>query len=423
MTARFRQFLPSPDDPRFPGYDLDIGAYSDMRLEDAFNRAMFAEWNANAETAFCGITVDGVLRRKLFPLIEEGAPTDAMVTAARAMLSIANPSQLAAICHPLDSSARRKWSNPELYVNRHGIRLDEISPALRDAILRLVEASLSPYGYQKARDCMYTNAFLGRLVWAPKILNEFAYNFTLFGEPSLTEPWGWQLNGHHLVMNCFVIGAQIVCTPCFWAAEPNEVDEGPRKGLKMFQEEELGGLAFMLALPEGLKGKALLYAESGEPMPPSRRHPADNLHLGGAGQDNRVIPYEGVAGRNLDSALRRQLLDLVEVYHRHLPDEPKNARMTAVESWIEDLHFCWIGGTGPDDPFYYRIQGPTALIEFDHHAGVFLKNDHPEKFHIHTLLRTPNGNDYGMALIRGKCEAAARSWQPAAPGIEQAFPA
>jgi hypothetical protein len=403
MTAPFRKFVPTPADPRHQGYDLDIGAYSDLRLEDAFNQAMFAEWNANSEEPFRGVTVDGSPIPNLFPLIEEGAPADAMASAARAMLSLADPSQLETMRLPIESRCWRQWSNPELYVNRHGLRLDEISPRLRDAILRVIEASLSRYGYQKARDCMYMNAFLGRLVWAPRILNEFSYNFTLFGEPSLTEPWGWQLNGHHLVMNCAVVGSQMVCSPCFWAAEPNEADEGPRKGLKMFQDEELGGLSLMLSIPAELRARASLYA-AGEQMPASRRHPADNYHLAGAGRDNRVVPYEGVSSRDLDPALRKQLLDLVEVYHRHLPDGPRTARMSAVERWVESLWFCWIGGTGPDDPFYYRIQGPTALIEFDHHAGVFLKNDHPEKFHIHTLMRTPNGNDYGMALIRKRCE-------------------
>jgi hypothetical protein len=409
MKSRFRTFVPAADDPRFAGYDLDPCAYTDLRLEDPFNNAMIAGWNSNAELPFRGITTDGTPDTSLFALTHERAPTAEMVTAARTLLSRANRFEKAAFRLPLASNAWRKWSNPELYVNRHGIRLDEIPPGLRDAILALIEASLSREGFQKVRDCMYVNGFLGRLVWAPKILNEFSYNFSLFGDPSPVEPWGWQLNGHHLVVNCTVVGAQMVCSPCFWAAEPNEVDEGPRAGLKMFQDEELGGLSLMLALPAKLRDRALLYGNPGDQLPPSRRHPADHFHLAGAGQDNRVIPFEGVMGRDLSPALRKRLLDLVAVYHRHLPPGPMDARMSAVESRIDDLHFCWIGGTGPDDPFYYRIQGPVALIEFDHHAGVFLKNDHPEKFHIHTLLRTPNGNDYGMALIRNHCEERARA--------------
>jgi hypothetical protein len=408
MRAAFRDFVPSTDEPRFAGYDLDPVSYSDLRLEDPFNRSMFAGWNANAGHPFLGVTTDGSPDLALFPVRAEDAPVDAMTSAARELLALASPAQAAALRLPFDSVAWRKWSNPELYVNRHGLRLDEIGPTLRNAILRTIQASLSPAGYQKARDCMYVNGFLGRLVWAPSILNEFSYNFTLFGEPSLTEPWGWQLNGHHLVMNCVVLGSQMIVTPCFWAAEPNEVDEGPRKGLTMFQEEETGGLAFMTALPRKLRDQALLYAAGDERMPPSRCHPADNFHLAGAGQDNRVIPYEGVAGRDLSAALQKHLLDLIEVYHRHLPGGSRNARMSAIESHIAELHFCWIGGIGPDDPFYYRVQGPTALAEFDHHAGVFLKNTRPEKFHIHTLLRTPNGNDYGMAFIRERCELRAR---------------
>ena len=88
------------------------------------------------------------------------------------------------------------------------------------------------------------------------------------------------------------------------------------------------------------------------------------------------------------------------MYTRHLPEGPREARRRALRDHLDESWFCWIGGTGFDDPFYYRLQNPVAIIEFDHHAGVFLINERAMKFHIHTLMRTPNGNDYGMELIR-----------------------
>lgn len=80
--------------------------------------------------------------------------------------------------------------------------------------------------------------------------------------------------------------------------------------------------------------------------------------------------------------------------------------MADFERHLDATHFRWIGGTGEADPFYYRIQSPVAFIEFDHHAGVFLTNETPERFHIHTIVRTPNGNDYGVDLLRQHYAAA-----------------
>jgi hypothetical protein len=138
----------------------------------------------------------------------------------------------------------------------------------------------------------------------------------------------------------------------------------------------------------------------GGDLPPGRRHFADNLHLAGAYQDNRIIPYEGLVGSALSAMQRRQLLDLVAAYVAPLPPGPYAARMEEIERHLGDTHFCWIGGHEDSSPFYYRIQSPVVLIEFDHHAGVFLTNAEPAKFHIHTIVRTPNGNDYGIDLLR-----------------------
>jgi len=140
------------------------------------------------------------------------------------------------LCHKIDAHEWRAWGNPEIYVNKFGLRLDEIETTVRDVVLEVMRASMSPKGYKKARDVMYVNHFLGELVHAPRILNQFSYNFNLFGTPSLSEPWGWNLYGHHLALNCLVLGEQMVLSPAFLGAEPNEVDEGPKAGLKLFQD-------------------------------------------------------------------------------------------------------------------------------------------------------------------------------------------
>ena len=104
--------------------------------------------------------------------------------------------------------------------------------------MAVLRASMSPHGYELSRDVMKLNRFLGDIVHGPAVMGEWSYIFCLFGEPHATEPWGWQLFGHHLVLNCFVMGEQMVCTPAFWGAEPNYADHGPFKGIRLFQDEE-----------------------------------------------------------------------------------------------------------------------------------------------------------------------------------------
>ena len=131
-----------------------------------------------------------------------------------------------------------------------------------------MRASLSGAGYEKARDVMRFNHFLGELAMNTKVLGEWSYNFTLFGAPSATEPWGWQLSGHHLALNCLVIGGQMVLSPAFMGAEPNYADTGPLKGRRLFQDEENGGLELVRMLSDAQRAQAILYpATVGGDMP------------------------------------------------------------------------------------------------------------------------------------------------------------
>ena len=267
--------------------------------------------------------------------------------------------------------------------------------------MAVLQASMSRHGYELSRDVMKLNGFLGNLVGGSAVMGEWSYIFCLFGSPSATEPWGWQLFGHHLVLNCFVLGEQMVLTPAFWGAEPCYADNGPFKGIRIFQDEERAGLKLMRSFsPEQQKRAIVHHSMMGGDLPDGRRHFADNLHLGGAFQDNRIVPYEGLKGRELTAIQQRELTDLVDKYFMSLPDGPRAARIADFERHLDDLHFCWIGEFNEDRPFYYRVQSPVTFIEFDHHAGVFLTNAEPAKFHVHTIVRTPNGNDYGFDLLK-----------------------
>jgi hypothetical protein len=395
----YRLFIPAPGHSAIAGATPRPHAQARMRSPRA--RDLFETWAKLAAAPFSGITTDGRVRPDLFSLRPEDAPTPAIVAAANDVLRRLSPAQRSATCLPVDSQLWRYWQNTELYVEHHGLRLDEVDASLREAVMAVLRASLSGKGYDVARGVMRLNRFLGDLVGAPAVLSEWAYIFCLFGAPSESEPWGWQLFGHHLSLNCFVIGRQMVLTPCFFGAEPNHADTGPFAGTHLFADEERAGLALMRSLsPQQQERATVARSMVGGDLPPGRRHFADNLHLGGAFQDNRVVPYEGLRAADMSARQLRDLMDLVAAYVAPLPDGPFAARVADIERHLADTRFCWIGGHDEDSPFYYRIQSPVAFIEFDHHAGVFLTNAEPAKFHVHTIVRTPNGNDYGIDLLR-----------------------
>jgi Protein of unknown function (DUF3500) len=395
----YRPFVPPPGRTNIAG--PTPRAHAQARLQNERAKDLFGTWAKLAAAPFTGLTTDGHKERGLFSLGPEDAPTPAMVEAANDLLRRLSPAQRSATCFAVDSELWRHWQNTELYVEHHGLRLDEVDASIQAAVMAVLRASLSGKGFDTARGVMQLNRFLGDLVGGPAVLGEWAFIFCLFGTPSDTDPWGWQLFGHHLCLNCFVIGRQMVLTPCFFGAEPNYADTGPFAGIRLFEDEERTGLALMRSLSPAQQNRAIVaHAMMGGDLPPERRHFADNLHLGGAFQDNRIVPYEGLPAAELSALQRRNLLDLVAAYIAPLPPGPLAARLSDIERHLGDTHFCWIGGFSETSPFYYRIQSPVVFIEFDHHAGVFLTNAEPAKFHVHTIVRTPNGNDYGIDLLR-----------------------
>jgi len=395
----YRPFVPAPAQSRIAG--ATPRTHTQARLQNPRAKELFGGWAELAKAPFTGVTTDGRVVPGLFSLQPSDAPTAEMTAAVAVLLGSVSPAQRAAMRFPVESDLWRGWQNTELYVENYGLRLDETNERVRDAAMNVLRASLSAKGYETSRDVMRLNQFLGDLVGGPAVLGEWSYMFCLFGEPSMSEPWGWQLFGHHLTLSCFVLGRQMVLTPAFLGAEPTYAEVGPFAGINLFEDEERAGLALMRSLSTAQQRQAIVaHSMVGGDLPAGRRHFADNLHLGGAHQDNRVVPYEGLQGSAFSAVQRRALLDLVALYVAPLPSGPQAARMEQIERHLPDTHFCWIGGHEEASPFYYRIQSPVVMIEFDHHIGVFLTNAEPAKFHVHTIVRTPNGNDYGIDLLR-----------------------
>ncbi|KIV91820.1 hypothetical protein PV10_06317 [Exophiala mesophila] len=406
-SAQYREYVPDPDHPRVKGItSSDSYKWTNKRLADPWFRDWVDSWERKYNEPFKGITTDGNVRQGLFHLDSSNEDsiepaTKTMVDAAQDLLAIATPEQRKSIQHGLEAPEWRGWSNPEIVFKKHGLRLEEVSEELVKATHKLLQASLSPEGYVKARGCMKVNGFLGKIVNGPKVLNENSYFVSVFGNPSPFEPWGWQLFGHHLCMNCLVVGGQQVISPVFMGAEPNIVDEGFDSGLTLFTEQEALAMSLMAALPESIRESVLISPSmDGSSIPAWRFHRADQRHLGGAFQDNRVIPYEGAQVSTFPRPQQDQVYELIRISLNYLPERALKARMDEIFHHWSETYFAWIGQHGRGDAFYYKIQSPVVMLEFDHHSGVFLANKQAEPFHIHTLVRTPNGNDYGKELVR-----------------------
>jgi hypothetical protein len=193
----------------------------------------------------------------------------------------------------------------------------------------------------------------------------------------------------------------MVSTPQFVGAEPAIVDDGPLAGLSILQAEQRAGFELLHALDSGQRDTAVIFSSMlPQDLPPGRYHLADQRIQTGAFNDNAVLSYEGLAGADMTAHQRDKLAELIELYVSRLPPGHDEVKRREVARHMSETHFSWIGASGPDDPFYYKVHSPVILIEFDHHSGVALDNAHPEKFHVHTQVRTPNGNDYGKDLLR-----------------------
>jgi hypothetical protein len=408
VPGEFRQYLFPHDHPRLAEVrGLDPYTYGEFAKEPGtFTGGLVEGWAPLYRAPFRGVTEDGTLREGLYPLTPaepgEEAPVPAMVAAARDLLAALSPGDRERITFDVDAVEWQTWANPEFMQFDTGLRLDAQPPRVREAVLRLVRASLSPEGAELVHAAMLVNGFLGDVVDLPTVLAEWSYNVALYGEPDLRAPWGWQLYGHHCAVNCLVVEGRMVVSPVFVGAEPDEIDEGPHAGVSgLFADRVEAGLAVMAALTPQQRAAATVYAQMVDPaMPPGRVHPGDERHLAGAFQDNRVIPVEGVRVADLSAEARARVLDVVAAFVRLLPAGPRAARLREVEAHLDETWFSWIGGHAPGDVFYYRVQSPVVIAELDHHCGVFLDYDTPQPFHVHTVLRTPHGNDYGRAWVR-----------------------
>ncbi|MCW2289193.1 uncharacterized protein DUF3500 [Leucobacter luti] len=401
-SGSYHEHLYDLGDPVLAPYrGMSYEEFTADRYQAPFLRELLDSWRGLYDEPFVGITTDGVVRddvHRLRPGSGGVFPADpAPAAAAAILLDLLTDSEQATVHYPLDAPEWRGWSNPEFVFFRTGLRLEDQRTEVVDAALGVVRASLSPAGFERVREAMELNGYLGELVELPTIMNPRSYWFALFGDPAADAPWGWQLFGHHVALNFVSVAGRNVIAPVFLGAEP-ALAEGERPPL--FDARERLAIRLAESLTPAQRSRAVVFGSVLDPaMPEGRLHPADERHVAGAFRDNRVVPQEGILASELDDAQQATLLRIIEDFFLLLREEHRAATMAEVAAHLAETTLSWYGATDGSQPFYFRVQGPTVLAELDHHAGVWLSNRLPARFHVHTTLRHPNGNDYGEAYL------------------------
>jgi hypothetical protein len=313
-----------------------------------------------------------------------GGTTARVVAAANTLLETLSDPQRTQATFAFDSPQRTGWSNlPTGAFRRNGVRLGDLTPPQRKAALGLVAAALSTEGYQKVTDIMNAdealkNARGGRTGGRQGGGANFGadeYYLALLGTPSATAPWLIQFGGHHLAINVTVVGASSVLTPSLPATQPARYMLDGRT-VRPLGDENDKAFALMATLDAAQRKQAIL------------AYQVRDLVLG-PGADGKVIQPEGIPGTALNANQQTMLLDVAREWVGILNDEAATAKMAELKANLPRTYFAWSGATENGGLAYYRIQGPTVVIEYAPQQG--------DLDHIHTIYRDPT-NDYGAKL-------------------------
>jgi len=314
------------------------------------------------------------------PAAAAAGPTPRIVAAADAFLATLDDAQRGKVSFAFEDAAQRKrWSNlPVNMAERRGLRLGDLRTAQREAAMQVLAAALSRMGYEKVVGIVESDEVLrkeGGPNSPPFGRDEFFLSF--MGKPSLKEPWMIQFGGHHLALNITVVGEAGVLTPSLIAVQPAKfmVDGQP---VRPMGRETDKALELVLALTEAQRRQAILGSEMRD------------LVLG-PGHDGETIQPEGLKTSTLDAAQQKLLLELVAEWSGIIHDTAAAAKLAEIKAGLGDTWFAWSGPLEAGKA-YFRIQGPTVIIEY---APQRLGGD--VTMHIHSMYRDPT-NDYGRKL-------------------------
>ena len=314
--------------------------------------------------------------------------SDAMVAAGQQFVDSLTPPQRQQTVFAFDSDERYKWNYiPDEMFPRQGLPLKAMSAAQRGRAEDLLKAGLSQKGYMTYTAIMQLESVLKEVEKSGGdngrrfLRDPLAYRFSVFGTPSPDGIWGWRVDGHHVSLHFTVVKGRLVAsTPTFAGTNPAEVRSGKQKGLRILAEQEDTARQFMMSLKPEQQKVAIFTTDA----------PGDIV----TGNKDKVDPLMpvGIQSAKLEPEQRLKLMDVVNSYASLMADDLARERIGRIWSaGIENVYFGWAGGTAPGEKHYYRVQGPTFLIEFD--------NTQDDANHIHAVWRDFNG-DFGRDLLR-----------------------
>ncbi len=308
-----------------------------------------------------------------------------MRTSAERVLASLPPAARERMVRPFNDPDRVGWHYTPR--SRNGVALKELDARSRDAVHALLKNALSAVGYGKVVNIIELELVLREMETFGLMRDPERYHFTIYGTPSKTGAWGWRFEGHHLSLNFTLAGDHLaVDTPSFFGANPANVARGPRAGLRALAAEEDEARALLDSLSEAQRRDAVF---------DSRTY--GDIITANAEQVGPLAAV-GIAAAELSETQRSQLVKLIEVYARTFEPSLATARMARVrEGGIGNIRFGWAGSIERGRQHYYRVQGPTFLIEYDASQG--------GGNHVHTVWRDFN-RDFGRDLLRQHYEAA-----------------
>lgn len=301
---------------------------------------------------------------------------------ASLLIESTTESQRKKLCIPFESEKRFDWSYlPAYSVPRNGLALKEMTVGQRELVGQLLAVSLSESGYQKVKLIMSLEEILASLE-NNSGRDPGLYFVSIFGSPSGEAPWAWQLDGHHLSLHFTVVNGEVAYTPRFLGANPAEVKQGPRQGLRVLNREEDLAFELLRSLTAGQLDKAVFSEGTFTDRDIATKNAA------------KVDPLQptGILLKELTAEQQRLLWAIVDEYLSVMPEKDAGKRKSQIAANDpETIRFGWAGSRQLGAPHYYRIQGPTFLIEFDNSQG--------RGNHIHSVWRDFDG-DFGRDLIR-----------------------
>ncbi len=324
---------------------------------------------------FAAIAFGGIL---LMAAYHRATSSSVMSTAATAFLNSLSAEQKAKATFTFDQDERMDWHF--IPKPRKGLPLREMDSAQKHLATALLSAGLSQQGLIKAETIMSLEDVLKAIEKDDgEKRNPEKYYFSVFGEPSDTGTWGYRVEGHHVSQNYTVADGRVSSTPSFFGANPAQVPDGPRKGLRALAGEEDMGRELLKALTPDQQKVAVVDQTAYKDIitMASRRAALE-------GQPS------GLSASKMSASQFALLTSLVELYARNMPDQLADARMEKLHQAGKNIYFAWAGGADVGQPHYYRVQTPAFLIEFDD------TQDHAN--HIHSVWRDYKG-DFGMDML------------------------